>query len=90
VKPARDGAPTPAAFAWTVPHRLFDACSFKVVGNPDGGKRRGRKGLSVIGSTTGAGRQRAEQRVGGGGDVDQGAGRFFFPPTLGSVRGDGR
>jgi len=46
VKPARDGAPTPAAFARTRTHRLFDACDFAVVGNPDGGKRRVRKLLT--------------------------------------------
>jgi hypothetical protein len=34
-----------AAFAWTDPRRLFDACGFEVVGNPDGGKRRVRKRL---------------------------------------------
>ena len=46
VKPARDGAPTPAAFAWTGTRRLFDAYGFKVVGNPDGGKQRVRKRLA--------------------------------------------
>jgi len=46
VKPARDGAPTPAAFAWTGTRRLFDACGFAVVGNPDGGKQRVRKLLA--------------------------------------------
>jgi hypothetical protein len=35
--------PTPAAFAWTDPRRLFDAYGFAVVGNPDGGKQRVRK-----------------------------------------------
>ena len=45
VKPARDGTPTPAAFAWTGTRRLFDACGFAVVGNPDGGKQRVRKRL---------------------------------------------
>ena len=39
MKPARDGTPTPAAFARTVPRRLFAACGFEVVGNPDGGER---------------------------------------------------
>jgi hypothetical protein len=46
--------------AWTGTHRLFAACGFAVVGNPDGGKQRVRKRLSVIGSATGAGRERAE------------------------------
>jgi hypothetical protein len=36
----------PSLAAWTTPHRLFDACSFEVVGNPDGGKQRVRKGLA--------------------------------------------
>jgi GNAT superfamily N-acetyltransferase len=45
VKPARDGAPTPAAFAWTGTRRLFDACGFEGVGNPDGGKQRVRRRL---------------------------------------------
>ena len=40
MKPARDGAPTPAAFAWTGTRRLFAACGFAVVVNPDGGKQR--------------------------------------------------
>ena len=40
VKPARDGAPTPAAFAWTGTRHLFDAYGFAVVGNRDGGKQR--------------------------------------------------
>lgn len=43
VRPARDGAQTPAAFAWTDPRHPFDACGFVVVGNPDGGKQRVRK-----------------------------------------------
>ena len=46
VKPARDGAPTPAAFAWIGTRRLFGACGFAVVGNPDGGKQRVRKRLT--------------------------------------------
>ena len=46
VKPARDGAPTPPALARTDPRRLFAACGFEVVGNPDGGKERVRKLLA--------------------------------------------
>jgi len=34
---------SPAAFAWTGTRRLFAACGFEVVGNPDGGKQRMRK-----------------------------------------------
>jgi hypothetical protein len=34
------------AFAWTGTRRLFDACGFAAVGNPDGGKQRVRKGLT--------------------------------------------
>lgn len=40
VKPAKDGKPTPHAFAWTGTRSLFAAHGFEVVGNPDGGKQR--------------------------------------------------
>lgn len=40
VKPAKDGAPSPAAFAWTGTRRLFAAHGFRIVGNRDGGKQR--------------------------------------------------
>ena len=40
VKPAKNGAPAPAAFAWTGTRRLFAAHGFKIVGNRDGGKQR--------------------------------------------------
>ena len=46
MKPARDGAPIPTAFARPVPRRLFDACGFEMVGNPDGGKQRVGKRLT--------------------------------------------
>lgn len=45
VKPAKSGAPTPAAFAWTGTRPLFAAAGFKVVGNRSGGKQRVRKAL---------------------------------------------
>lgn len=40
VKPAKDGAPSPAAFAWTGTRALFAKHGFKLVGNRDGGKQR--------------------------------------------------
>jgi GNAT superfamily N-acetyltransferase len=46
VKPASDGAPLPAAFAWTGTRGLFEAFGFEVVGNPDGAKQRVRLVLS--------------------------------------------
>jgi GNAT superfamily N-acetyltransferase len=45
VKPAKDGKPSPAAFAWTGTRSLFDASGFAVAGNRDGGKQRVRKTL---------------------------------------------
>ena len=44
----------PAAFAWTGTHRLFAACGFEVVGNPDGGKRWVRRRITALGITTGS------------------------------------
>jgi hypothetical protein len=46
VKPAKDGAPSPAAFAWTGTRRLFAQHGFKVVGNREGGKQRVRLTIS--------------------------------------------
>ncbi|MBM3267493.1 MAG: GNAT family N-acetyltransferase [Candidatus Sericytochromatia bacterium] len=44
-KPAKDGKPLPAAFAWTGTRSLFERAGFELVGNPDGGKQRMRKFL---------------------------------------------
>lgn len=44
-KPAKDGKPMPAAFAWTGPDAMFAKAGFTIAGNPDGGKRRVRKSL---------------------------------------------
>jgi GNAT superfamily N-acetyltransferase len=45
VKPAKDGKPSPAAFAWTGTLSLFEARGFAAAGNRDGGKIRMRKAL---------------------------------------------
>jgi hypothetical protein len=45
VKPAKDGKPLPAAFAWTGTRSLFAGAGFEVVGNPEGGKARVRRFL---------------------------------------------
>jgi GNAT superfamily N-acetyltransferase len=45
VKPFKSGKKIPGAFAWTGTRSLFAKQGFVVVGNPDGGKQRVRKGL---------------------------------------------
>ncbi len=40
VKPAKDGKPSPAAFAWTGTVSLFEKHGFVAVGKRDGGKQR--------------------------------------------------